>query len=116
MIFKKRSGNLLIIIFKDAKILPNYFFLILLGCSNKNYSIEKKSICNILQNKNILKVNCDERNELYYIKYNNFEKSIYNCKKIYLDINVDGEIIEKSYLECYLKDNKKKFIFLGQSK
>ena len=70
----------------------------------------------ISHNKDILEVNCDEHNELYDIKYDNFEKTFFNCKKISFDIYADNEISEKSYLECYLKDNKKKFIFLGQSK
>ena len=97
------------------KILKIIFFLILLGCSNKDYSIKKKSICNISHNKNILEVNCNEYNELYDIKYDNFERTLFNCKKISFDIYANNEISEKSYLECYLKDNKKKSIFLEQS-
>lgn len=94
------------------KICKIIFLLFLLGCSNKDYSINKKSICDISYNKDILEVNCDEHNELYDIKYDNLEKTLFNCKKISFDIYVDNEISEKSYLECYLKDNKKKFIFL----
>ena len=94
------------------KILQIFFFLFLLGCSNKNYSINKKSICNISHNKDILEVNCDEYNELYDIKYDNFEKTFFNCKKISFDIYADNEISEKSYLECYSKDNKKKIYLL----
>tara|TARA_Y100000768_G_scaffold254529_1_gene193422 strand:+ start:914 stop:1207 length:294 start_codon:yes stop_codon:yes gene_type:complete len=94
------------------KFFPIIFFLILLSCSNKNYSIEKKSICNISQNKNILEVNCNEYNEPYYIKYNNLNKTFFECKKISFDIYEDNEITKKSYLECYSKDNKKKIFLL----
>ena len=94
------------------KFFQTIFFLILLGCSNKNYSIEKKSICNISQNKNILEVNCNEYNEPYYIKYNNLDKTFFQCKKISFDIYKDNEITKKSYLECYSKDNKKKIYLL----
>ena len=95
--------------------MQNFFqiilFIILLGCSNKYYSVEKKPICNISQNKDILEVNCNEHDELYFIKYNNLDKTFFNCKKISFDIYIRNELTKKSYLECYLKNNKKKFIF-----
>ena len=38
------------------KILLFFFFLFLLGCSDKNYSIKKQPICNTLQNDNKLSI------------------------------------------------------------
>ena len=67
MILKKRSGNLQIIIFKNAKNFTNFFFLFLLGCSNKNYSI-KKNLFVILHKIKYIRVDCDEYNEDYLYK------------------------------------------------
>lgn len=96
-------------------IFQTIFFLILVGCSSKNYSIEKEPVCNSSQNNKKLSIYCSEYNERYYLIYDNFEKTFFNCKKNNFDISINNESIKKSYLECYLKNSRKKFIFLDQS-
>lgn len=93
------------------KIYYILFCLTLLGCSKSHVSIQKKQICNTSQNSNILKIECDENNERYYIKNNTLNNPYLNCKKISFDIKTKNKISTKNYLECHLEGNKKKIYF-----
>ncbi len=93
------------------KIYYILFCLALFGCSKSHVSIQKKKICNTSQNLNILKVDCDENNERYYIKNNTLNNSYLNCKKISFDIKTKNKISTKNYLECHLEGNNKKIYF-----
>tara|TARA_B110000305_G_C19062543_1_gene457805 strand:- start:338 stop:631 length:294 start_codon:yes stop_codon:yes gene_type:complete len=89
------------------------FFLILLGCSNKNYYIEKKPICNTLHNKNKISINCNEYNEDYHLIYDNLEKTFYDCEEIKFDIDNNGKNFKRSFLKCKSKNDDKNFIYLN---
>jgi hypothetical protein len=95
------------------KILPIFFFLFLLGCSNKNYSIKKQPICNTLQNDNKLSISCNEYNEDYLLIYDNLERTYYNCEKNKIDINKNGKNLKKSFLKCKSRNEEKNFIYLN---
>ena len=106
-----KIGNLQIIVFKLKKI---YYFLlciILIGCTKNNNIVHKKEICNISQKSNLLKIDCDENNETYYIKNNSLNNPYLKCKKISFDIKTKKKISTKNYLECHLEGNEKKIYF-----
>lgn len=94
-------------------IFQTIFFLILVGCSSKNYSIEKQPVCNSSQNNKKLSIYCNEYNERYYLIYDNFEKTFLNCDQIKFDIDNNGKTKKRSFLKCKLKDNEKNFIYLN---
>lgn len=87
------------------------FCFILIGCAKDNYTMQKKEICNISQNLNSVKVDCNENSETYHIKNNNFNNRFLNCKKISFEIRTNNKKTKKNYLECDIEGNKKKIYF-----
>ncbi len=86
--------------------------LVLIGCSNKNYSTEKKPICYSYKQKNKLSVYCNEFKEKYSLKYDNFDKTVMDCEKITFIVNINDKIVKETFLKCNLKNDKKNFIYL----
>ena len=94
----------------------NYLILIfllsfLLGCSNKNYSITKKSICKELVDKNKIIINCDEYKELYHLTINDLNKSVLFCYKKDFKINLNGQITKQTFLKCHSQNSRKKIVY-----
>ncbi len=94
----------------------NYLILIfllsfLLGCSNKNYSITKKSICKELVDKNKIIINCDEYKELYHLTINDLNKSVLFCNKKDFKINLNGQITKQTFLKCHSQNSRKKIVY-----
>lgn len=59
----------------------------------------------------MFKVDCNENNEIYYIKNNNLNTPFLNCKKKIFEIRTNNKNTKKTYLECNLERNKKKIYF-----
>ena len=94
------------------KIYKIIFLFFLIGCSNKNYSTEKKPICYSYKQKNKLSVYCNEFKEKYSLKYDNFDKTVMDCEKITFYVDSNDKIVKETFLKCNLKNDKKNFIYL----
>ena len=50
----------------------------------------------------MFKVDCNENNEIYYIKNNNLNTPFLNCKKKIFEIRTNNKNTKKTYLKCNL--------------